>query len=187
MNIADPVPVAVADRQLGYIQWGPAIAGGLATAALVLVLDTFALAVGLAVSSTAPTWRDSSMALQLLSGLYLVLVAIIAFGVGGYLAGRLRAPLPGTPEEVEFRDGTHGLVVWAIAMVLGALLTWAAAQSLTRLAAPSAGSPAAAQSGRESDRLRSRSPVSRRAAPAKCGSELCPLRGCAHPAHERRP
>jgi len=146
MNIADPVPVAVADRQLGYIQWGPAIAGALATAALVLVLDTFALAVGLAVSSTAPTWRDSSMALQLLSGLYLVLVAIIAFGVGGYLAGRLRAPLPGTPEEVEFRDGTHGLVVWAIAMVLGALLTWAAAQSLTRLAAPSAGSSGTAQS-----------------------------------------
>jgi hypothetical protein len=147
MNIADPVPVAVEDRQqLGYIQWGPAIAGALAAAALVLVLDTFALAIGLAVSSTAPTWRDSSMALQLLSGLYLVLVAIVAFGVGGYIAGRLRAPLPGTPEEVEFRDGTHGIVVWAIAMVLGALLTWGAAQSLTRLAAPSAGSPATAQS-----------------------------------------
>jgi hypothetical protein len=59
MNIADPVPVAVEDSRLGYIQWGPAIAGALAAAALVLVLDTFALAIGLAVSSTAPTWRDS--------------------------------------------------------------------------------------------------------------------------------
>jgi hypothetical protein len=146
MNIADPVAVAVEDRQLGYTQWGPAIAGALAAAALVLVLDTFGLAIGLAVSSTAPTWRDSSMALQLLSGLYLVLVAIVALGVGGYIAGRLRAPLPGSPDEVEFRDGMHGIVVWAIALVLGALLTWGAAQSLTRLTAPSAGSPATAQS-----------------------------------------
>ena len=47
MNIADPVPVAVEDRRFGYIQWGPAIAGALTAAALVLVLDTFAPLLGL--------------------------------------------------------------------------------------------------------------------------------------------
>src|SRR5437764_11434455 len=128
MTIAETVPVAVKDEQMRYVQWGPAIAGALAAAAIAFVMHSFAAAIGLAVSSTAPTWRDASLALQLLSGLYLVLVAIAAFGVGGYIAGRMRTPLVGAPDEIEFRDGTHGLLVWAIAMVLTALMTWAAAQ-----------------------------------------------------------
>ena len=132
----EPVAVAVADEQPSYIQWTPAIAGALAAAALAFVLHSFAAAIGLAVSSTAPTWRDASLALQLLSGLYLVLVAVVAFGVGGYIAGRMRTPIDASDDEVEFRDGTHGLLVWAIAMVISVLMASAAAQSLTRLAAP---------------------------------------------------
>jgi hypothetical protein len=138
----EPVAVAVTDEQPNYIQWTPAIAGALAAAALAFVLHSFAAAIGLAVSSTAPTWRDSSMALQLLSGLYLVFVAVVAFGVGGYIAGRMRTPITASSDEVEFRDGTHGLLVWAIAMVISVLMASAAAQSLTRLAA----SPGPAQS-----------------------------------------
>jgi hypothetical protein len=147
MTTVEPVAIAVKDEQPGYIQWAPVIAGALAAAALAFVLHSFAAAIGLAVSSTAPTWRDSSAALILLSGLYLVLVAIIAFGVGGYIAGRMRASLElGTSDEVEFRDGVHGLMVWAIAILLTVLVTWATAQSLARLAAPSAGAAGSAQS-----------------------------------------
>jgi hypothetical protein len=147
MTTVEPVAVAVPDEQVSYIQWGPAVAGALAAAALAFVLHSFAAAIGLAVSSTAPTWRDSSAALTLLSGLYLVLVAVVAFGVGGYIAGRMRASLEsGTPDEIEFRDGTHGLLVWAIALVLTVLMTWATVQSAVRLAAPSAGSSGTSQS-----------------------------------------
>src|SRR5689334_12275516 len=103
------------------IQWGPVIAGAVTAAALAFVLHAFAGAIGLAVSSTTPTWRDASMALQLLSGLYLILVAIAAFGIGGYLAGRMRGPLAGSLEEMEFRDGVHGVLVWAIGIVLTVL------------------------------------------------------------------
>jgi hypothetical protein len=143
MTIAEPVAVSLRDERANYIEWGPAVAGAIAAAALAFVLHSFAAAIGLAVSSTAPTWRDSSALLQLLSGLYLVLVAIAAFGIGGYIAGRLRTPISGSTDEVEFRDGTHGLLVWGIALLLTALMTWAAAQSFTRLAAPS-GTPAGA-------------------------------------------
>jgi hypothetical protein len=46
-----------------------------------------------------------------------------SFGLGGYLAGRLRIPLrPRSRDEVEFRDGIHGLLVWAIAVLIGAVL-----------------------------------------------------------------
>ena len=103
------------------MQWGPAIAGAFTATAVALVLDSFGAAIGLAVTSTAPTWRDSSAALQLLSGLYLLLVAIAAFGAGGYLAGRMRTSVPGNPDEVEFRDGTLGVMAWAIAVILTAM------------------------------------------------------------------
>jgi hypothetical protein len=74
-----------------YPEWGPIIAGAIAAAALALVLHAFALAIGLSVSSTAPTWRDASFALVLLSGLYILLAAIAAYGLGGYLAGLMGA------------------------------------------------------------------------------------------------
>jgi hypothetical protein len=73
-----------------YLEVEPIIAGAIAAAALALVPHTFALAIGLSVSSTAPTWRDASFALVALSGLYIILAAL-AYGLGGYLAGLMRA------------------------------------------------------------------------------------------------
>ena len=73
-------------------------------------------------------------------GLYLVLVAIVAYGAGGYVVGRLRARLSaGPPDEIEFRDGVHGAAAWALATLLAALIAFGGAQALTRLAAPSSG------------------------------------------------
>jgi hypothetical protein len=136
------------------VYWGPVIAGALTAAALASVLHAFAAAVGLAVSSTAPTWRDASIALWILSGVYLIFVALVAYGVGGYVAGLLRerygsataGPTPVTAntaavvvDEVELHDGLHGLLVWALATLLTVILLLLAASASTRLAAPSAG------------------------------------------------
>jgi len=111
------------EANLSYLQWTPIIAGALAATALSLILVTFAAAVGLGVSSTAPTWRDTSAALWILSGIYLILQAVLSFGFGGYIAGRIRrSALAGPTDEVEIRDGLHGLAVWALAVVLGSTL-----------------------------------------------------------------
>ncbi len=105
------------------LQWTPIVAGALAATAVSSILVTFAATVGLGVSSAAPTWRDASIALWLLSGIYLVLQALVSFGCGGYIAGRVRAPVAaGDVEDVERRDGFHGIAAWALAVVLGALL-----------------------------------------------------------------
>ena len=111
------------DQDEQYLQWTPVVAGAVAAAALSFILMTFGVAVGLGVSSTSPTWRDASVALAILSGVYLILQAILSFGLGGYIAGRIRRPF-GTsrPEEVESRDGLHGLATWALAVLLGAAL-----------------------------------------------------------------
>jgi hypothetical protein len=129
--------VSFADR-LRYVEWSPVIAGAIAAAALALVLHAFAFAIGLSISSTAPTWRDASFALALLSGLYLVLAALAAYGLGGYLAGLTRARLT-SREDADLRDGLHGLLVWGLATLLAALIGLATVQSVTRLAAPSGG------------------------------------------------
>src|SRR5262245_37274742 len=104
MSVDSDAPYATPVRpSAGYVQWGPVIAGAIAAAALAVVLHAFAAAIGLAASSTSPTWRDASIALWLVSGLYLILAALASYGLGGYVAGRTRAPLDGvSPDEVEF-------------------------------------------------------------------------------------
>ena len=154
---AVPATVAAAETQadIRYIQWGPVIGGALLAAALALVLHAFGVGLGLSVSSTAPTWRDASFPLIFLSGLYLLLVAFVTYGLGAYVAGRLRARLSAaTADEVEFRDGVHGLLVWALATLLTGLLALGAAQAVARLAAPSTGQarPAASVTGEHQGR-----------------------------------
>jgi hypothetical protein len=132
------------------VSWGPVIAGALTAAALAIVLHSFAVAIGLGVSSTAPTWRDASIGLFLLSGIYLVAVALTSYGIGGYVAGTLRSRLDDVDaDEIEVRDGTHGILVWAFATLLTVALVAVGAMSVTRLVAPSGGGagPAASVAG----------------------------------------
>src|SRR4051812_40031074 len=141
-------PVPTPGGPLSYIHWGPIIAGALAAAAVSFVLMTFASVIGLALASPSPTWRDTSAALALLSGVWILVVAIGSFALGGYLAGRVRSSWATTPDEIEFRDGAHGLLVWALAVVLAGLLTWATSSAVTAISAtnttaqrPAAGEP----------------------------------------------
>jgi len=132
---SDPRPVSETERYL-YPEWGPIIAGAIAAAALAFVLHSFALAIGLSVSSTAPTWRDASFALVALSGLYIILAALASYGLGGYLAGLIRTRMV-SRDHAELHDGIQGLLVWGLATLLTVVIAMAAAQSLSRLAAPS--------------------------------------------------
>ena len=132
------------------VSWAPVIAGAITAAALALVLHSFAVAIGLGVSSTAPTWRDASIALFVLSGVYLIAVALASYGLGGYVVGTLRSKLDGLDtEEMEIRDGIHGLLVWALATLLTVALVAVGALGISRLAAPSGGGvgPAASVAG----------------------------------------
>lgn len=107
------------------IQWSSVIAGALAAGAMSFILVGFGVAVGLGVSSASPTWRDASAALALLSGLYLIIQAIVSFGFGGYIAGRTARPAPALAtieDDGERRDGLHGLTSWALAVLIGAAL-----------------------------------------------------------------
>jgi hypothetical protein len=123
-------PIATAETPT-LPDWTSAVAGAFIAAAFFFVFLTFGATIGLGVSSTAPSWRDTSFALAFLSGLYILLSAIVSFGVGAYLGMKMRAHMsPVAAPEVRFRDGLHGLLVWAIAVMIGALLAALTASSL---------------------------------------------------------
>src|SRR5437763_4646686 len=134
-------------RAQPYIDWRAIIAGAILAAGVSFTLTAFGSAIGLAVSSTAPTWRDSSPWLWLLSGVFLILVALCSFGIGGYAAGRMRLPtrVAATPESA-FRDGMQGLFVWGLAILLTAVLALVAAAIAAKSAVPSGGSAGPASS-----------------------------------------
>jgi hypothetical protein len=135
----------VAPEYTSYVSWTPVVLGALVAAAFSSILLAFGATMGLAVTSAAPTWRDASAALALLSGLYLIIQAAVSFGAGGYIAGRIRAGVADVdPVEAEQRDGLHGLAAWATAVVLGALLAaLIGSAGLTRPNAPAATTSAA--------------------------------------------
>lgn len=123
-----------------FVDWRAIIAGAVLASGVSFTLLAFGSAIGLSVVSTAPTWRDSSPWLWLLSGLFLLFTALCAFGIGGYVAGRMRAHVA-VAESVEsrFRDGMHGLFTWGLAILLTAVLALASAATLSRAVAPSEG------------------------------------------------
>lgn len=130
------------DMRSSAVSWGAVIAGGLVTAALMLLL--LALGTGIGLSAVSP-WSHSGFRTTHAAtgaGIYLMLAAIIASAVGGYVAGRLRRRWLGVDEhEVYFRDTAHGFLAWAFATVLSAsvLATAAAAIVGTALGVASAG------------------------------------------------
>jgi hypothetical protein len=130
--------VSTLSDDVRYLRWTPIVAGAFVAAAFALVLLTFGVTIGLGVSSASPTWRDASAALSLLSGLYLILQAIISFGLGGYIAGRTRnVTVSASNLEAETRDGFHGLTAWALAVLVGAGLTAIVSAAAINRSAPS--------------------------------------------------
>jgi hypothetical protein len=124
------VNVAVVDRgsavqERSYVDWSCALAGAITAAGISFVMFAFGSGIGLSMVSP---WNDSSSmtTLTILTTFWIVLVQVGAFAAGGYLAGRMRRRLhDAQPEEVEFRDGVHGLLVWGAGVAFGAiLLAW---------------------------------------------------------------
>lgn len=130
-----------------YVEWASVFAGTVIALALAFVLLTFGAAVGLSAVSPWTSTRGSVAAVSVGAAFWMILVHVWSFGLGGYLAGRMRHRHTGAaPSEVEFRDGAHGIAVWGVAVTTGAVVAALVAGSVTR-----AGLELSASSGRASD------------------------------------
>ena len=111
--------------QASAVSWGAIVAGAAGAAALSLIL--LILGTGLGLSSVSP-WAHSGVGATTLGVSTIVWVTftqLVASGMGGYLAGRLRSNWVGAEtDEIYFRDTAHGFLAWAVAsLATAALLT----------------------------------------------------------------
>ena len=130
------------------VDWPAIFAGATLAVALSFVLLTFGSAIGLSVASFQPGEGPSLFWLGIASGLWFIWVAIMSFAAGGYLAGRLRRPVPGSSiDETETRDGAHGVLVWATAALVGAVLATTGVTGVIGAAGKVAGTAAETAAG----------------------------------------
>lgn len=123
---------AVADRETfliagkneahsSAVSWAAVIGGAFVAASLSLIL--LSLGTGLGFSAVLPWSHNGVSAAAIGTGaiVWLILTQIAASALGGYLGGRLRTKWTNVhTDEVYFRDTAHGLLVWAVGMVITA-------------------------------------------------------------------
>lgn len=129
-SVAVDMPRSAAEAGVSAVSWGAILAGGVAAAAVTLILLAFGAGVGFAVVSPWSATATSTT-FHVATGLYLVVTAMIASSIGGYLAGRLRRAWTGAhTREVFFRDTAHGFLAWGFATLLSAAALGSAAGAL---------------------------------------------------------
>jgi len=125
-----PFNVAKNDANASGVSWAAIVAGAFVAAALSLIL--LSLGTGLGFSVVSPWANNGLPATVTGSGaiVWLILTQVLASALGGYLGGRLRTKWAGVHnDEVYFRDTAHGLLVWAVGMVITAVFLASSAAS----------------------------------------------------------
>ena len=128
MTIPSELDVAVARAPVAadtnsYVDW-PAIIAGIAVAsAISLVLLSFGSAIGLTFVNFHAGPDVPVIWIAIAAATWLLWVEVSSFMAGAYLTGRLRRRHhDATEDEADVRDGAHGLLVWAGALVIGGLI-----------------------------------------------------------------
>lgn len=130
--------------QGSYVDWPAIIAGIVLASGISVLLLTFGSAIGLSMTDFRAGEGVSPIWIAIAAATWLLWVQISSFMAGGYIAGRLRKRhMDATEDEVDVRDGAHGLLVWAGALLVGSLI----AVSGLGAAASAIGSTAAALTG----------------------------------------
>ncbi len=106
------------------VSWGAIVAGGVGAAAFSLILLALGAGLGLSALSFWPPHANSAKAFGAAAVIWVCVTQILTSGLGGYLAGRLRARWGAVHiDEIHFRDTAHGFLAWALATLLGAAVT----------------------------------------------------------------
>lgn len=129
---------------LTAVDWGAILAGVAVATAISFVMAAFGSGIGLSLAS--PYEGASPMTHAIALALWVIWVTVASYAAGGYVCGRLRRRVVDAPrDEVEVRDGAHGLTVWATSMLIVAFALGSSLYSLGK-----AGVETAAQQAQKS-------------------------------------
>jgi hypothetical protein len=105
------------------ITWSAVIAGAITAIAVSIIIIALGSGIGMVLVSPYSYSSPSAGTMTVIGALWLVFAQAVGFATGGYVAGRLRRP-PAVlrDDEVKFRDGANGLVVWAIGVLVISIL-----------------------------------------------------------------
>jgi hypothetical protein len=105
-----------------YVDWGAILAGVAVSSGLFSIFAAFTSAIGLAL---VPTTSESFMAITLFlvaASLWGLWIQLSSTMVGAYITGRMRHRIGDAKQhEVEMRDGAHGLIMWAVSVIVSAV------------------------------------------------------------------
>jgi hypothetical protein len=149
MNEAPLASLAVDDlarlRSGPAASWGAILAGTAIAISLSLILVV--LGAGLGFASVSP-WQGHGLAaggMTVASTIWLIVTQWLSAAAAGYVTGRLRHRWLAThTHEVFFRDTAHGVVTWAVATLIVAVLLTGSAITLIGGGARAVGSLASA-------------------------------------------
>ncbi len=131
-TVAPDAVVIPEESSISAVSWSAIAAGAVVSAAFSLFL--LHLVTGLGLVSVSP-WSNSGASggtIHIGGGIALILMAVMASALGGYLAARLRTRWVGLhTDEVFFRDTAHGVATWAFATVITATVLASAAGVIT--------------------------------------------------------
>jgi hypothetical protein len=142
---------AVSTDGASFVEWGAVLAGAALAAAISFVLLSFGAGIGLSATSPWPNSGASAKVIASVAIFWAMAQQIGAFMVGGYIAGRMRSRWHEAGHEVEFRDGLHGGLVWAVGVIIGAALFLSAAGSVAKIGTEIAGGATAFASTASND------------------------------------
>lgn len=129
-------PGAIGTRKIvtdtaSHMDWSAVFAGALLASAFGFVMVSFGSGLGLSMTGPVGGEGVSPTLVAIMVGLWTTWVVVSSFMAGGYLAGRMRRrAVDATAHEVEVRDGSHGIVVWALGVLVAGYLTAAGISSL---------------------------------------------------------
>jgi hypothetical protein len=122
---------AAPEARSSGMSWGAVLGGAFVAAALALMLLLLGSGLGLTVVSPWANEGASAKTLGIAALAWMIATHLASSAMGGYLAGRLRTKwVDVRTDEVFFRDTAHGLVAWAVGIVLTAAFLTSAVTSV---------------------------------------------------------
>jgi hypothetical protein len=116
------VSTTINNESGAHVDWPAIVAGAVIASAISFVLFAFGTAVGLSITSPYPSESVSATTFAIVLGLWILWVSVLSFLIGGYFTGLLMRQRVVGDHEREMRDGMHGVLSWALGVLLGALI-----------------------------------------------------------------